>query len=197
MRPDERQAFGEFITSALGFWQQSVTPFAISVWWQACQGMELADVREAFTRHAMDADRGQWAPKPADLVRQVDGTGSDRALEAWGKVLEAMRRVGARESVAFDDPVIHSAVEDIGGWTAICRSEVDELQWLQKRFIEAYIAAKRSKRAHPSKLMGEHEAENRLRGYEPAPPVLIGDQAKAREVATAEIERMPMARLTH
>lgn len=182
MKPDERQAFGQFLTGALGFWGQSVNAFSLNVWWQACESMAFDQVRDAFTQHALDPDRGQFAPKPADLIRQLQGGHQDRAMGAWSKVYEAIKRAGARQSVVFDDAVIHTAVEDIGGWAAICRSEVDELQWLQKRFIEAYVAAARSKRTHPAKLMGEHEAENRLRGYDVAPPVLIGDQEKARAV---------------
>jgi hypothetical protein len=52
-------------------------------------------------------------PKPADIVRNLQGTASDRSLIAWGKLLEAMRRVGAYRSVAFDDGAIHAAVEDM------------------------------------------------------------------------------------
>ena len=196
MRSDERQAFSEFLTSALGFWGQNVNSFSLSVWWQATEHLTLEQVRQAFTAHALDPDRGQFAPKPADLVRQLEGSHQDRALGAWSKIHEAMKRVGARQSVVFDDAVIHSAVEDIGGWTAICRSEVDELQWLQKRFIEAYAAAARSKRTHPSKLVGEHEADNRLRGHPVAPPVLVGDQVKAREVLHSSAEPTVM-RLAH
>jgi len=86
---------------------------------------------------------------------------------------------------------------DIGGWVTVCRSKVDELQWLQKRFIESYVSAVRMNREHPSKLLGEFEVENRIRGYEVAPPVLIGDPMKAKQVAQTQVEGVQVARLTH
>ena len=69
--PHDKPAFVELLTQALGFYGQAVSPFAVSVWWQACQGVELDQVRRALTAHAMDPDRGHFAPKPADVVRQL------------------------------------------------------------------------------------------------------------------------------
>lgn len=184
MRQDEHQAFAEFLGGVLGFYGQSVTAFAMSVWWQACENFELSQVRKAMTAHAMDPDRGQFPPKPADIVRQLQGTHADRSLMAWGKVYEAMGRVGAYTSVAFDDPAIHSAIEDMGGWPALCRSTMDELPFVQKRFCDAHKAytARGHTSPHPAYLMGEHEAINRKDGRRIAAPVLIGDPEQAQLV---------------
>ena len=51
-----------------------------------------------------------------------------------------MQRVGAYRSVAFDDGAIHAAIEDMGGWPAVCRGKADELPFLQKRFTDLHRA---------------------------------------------------------
>lgn len=116
MKPQEFEQFSQLITDVLAFYRQDVSGFALQVWWQACANFELEQVTKALTAHAMDAERGQFAPKPADLVRQLAGTATDRAMLAWGKVHDAMGRVGAYQDVVFDDAVIHAVVEDLGGF---------------------------------------------------------------------------------
>lgn len=183
MAPHEKPEFVELLTQALGFYGQAVSPFAMGVWWQACKGFELADVARALTAHAMDPDRGQFAPKPADLVRVLRGTSADRSLIAWGKVLDAMQRVGAYRTVVFDDSAIHAAVADMGGWPAICRGNADELQFTQRRFCDLHKAySARPDAAYPARLLGEHDLANRLAGHASAAPTLVGDPQRAQGV---------------
>lgn len=68
----------------------------------------------------------------------------ERALVAWNCVLDAVARVGGYETVQFDDPVIHAAINAIagqGGWSALCDEESEKLRtWKRKEFIETYKA---------------------------------------------------------
>lgn len=183
MQQSDLAGFQALLTDALAFYRQDVSEFALSVWWQACRPFALEQVQKAFTAHATDAERGRFPPMPADIVKQLQGTQTDRSLMAWGKVLEGIQRVGAYQSVAFDDPAIHAAVEDLGGWTTICRSDMKELPHLQRRFAEAHRAyCGRQGFAFPAYLPGESEAANRTAGKRVAPPVLIGSPARAAEV---------------
>lgn len=183
MQPNDLPGFQRLLTDALAFYRQDVSEFALSVWWQACRPFSLEQVSKAFTAHATDAERGRFAPMPADVVKHLQGTQTDRSLMAWGKVLEGIQRVGAYQSVGFDDPAIHAAVEDLGGWCAICRSTMQELPHLQRRFTEAHRAyCGRQSFAYPAYLIGESEAANRTAGKQVAPPVLIGNPERAAEV---------------
>lgn len=183
MQSEQRKAFGALISDALAFYGQTVSAFALTVWWASCQPFELEQVSSALTGHAMDPERGQFPPKPADLVRVLQGTQTDRALIAWGKVFEAMQRVGAWQSVVFDDGLIHAVVEDIGGWVTLCRSTTDELPFVQRRFSDAYRAyARRPSTTFPGRLPGVAELENRTSGHPTAPPMLIGHVERAQEV---------------
>lgn len=183
MRTDEMKRFQKLLADVLAFYRQDVSDFALSVWWQSCAGFEFEQVSKALTAHAMDPDRGQFAPKPADLVRALRGTVADRSLVAWGKLLSAIQHVGAYRSVCCDDSAIHAAVVDMGGWQQVCRSEVDDLPFVQKRFCEAHRAySQRKDMPYPPLLVGVSDDTNRNSGYPVDPPVLIGEPDTARSV---------------
>lgn len=185
MHESEKLKFGQLLTDAMGFYKQDVSVFALSVWWQACQGFDLEQVSKAMAAHAMDPDRGQFAPKPADIVRQLSGTRTDKAMLAWGKAFDAASRVGAYSDVVFDDPAIHATIEDLGGWPKFCRTETSEVSYLQHRFSESYRAyTGRESFDYPRVLGGARSPDDvYLKRGLPAPkPVVIGDVVTARLV---------------
>ena len=173
----------EVLAGVHDFYGKEMSDFAAQVWLQAFQGFGGEQVSKALSAHLMDAERGQFMPKPADIVRQLQGTNTDRSVMAWGKCLDAAARVGAYQSVAFDDKVIHAVIEDLGGWPRFCRTEFDDLSYLQKRFCDAYKAySGRGEFGYPSRLGGEHDLSNAAKGIRSGEPVLIGDATKARQV---------------
>lgn len=183
MKPSDRERVLDVLSGVHDFYGKEMTDFAADVWLQAVEGFEAEQVTKALSSHLMDPDRGQFMPKPADLVRQLHGTAADRSLIAWGKVLDAMRRVGAYQSVAFDDGAIHAVVMDLGGWPKVCRSSEDEMPFLQRRFCEAHRAySARGTFAYPPKLIGESEQQNAVHGYATKPPMLVGNPQRAQLV---------------
>jgi len=185
MQACDRENFIALLTDAFAFYGQELSTFATGVWWQACQGFEFERVCKAFTRHATDPDRGQFSPKPADIVRQLSGTTADKAMIAWGKAFDAAGRVGAYTDVVFDDPAIHATIEDLGGWCKFCRTETAELSYLQHRFSESYRAyVGRESFDFPRRLTGDRSPDEMyMRRGLPAPkPAVIGDVERARQV---------------
>lgn len=185
MQANDKPMLLALVTDVLGYYRQPVSEFTLSVWWQACQPFTLEQVSKALTAHATDPERGQFAPKVADLVRILSGTHTDRAALAWGKVHEAMSAVGAYTDVVFDDPAIHAAVDDCGGWPKMCRTEIKDLSYLQHRFCEAHKAyTGRGKFDYPRRLCGDRSPDSEYGKFGiPLPePALIGEPAKARAV---------------
>lgn len=185
MRPSDTPALVQLVTDVLAYYRQNVSEFTLSVWVQACQPYDLEQVRKALTAHATDAERGQFAPKVADLVRILSGTATDRAQIAWGKVHEAASAVGSYTDVVFDDPAIHAVVEDLGGWPKVCRTEIKELGYLQHRFCESYRAyAGRGTFDYPRRLAGDRspDVEFEKKGLPLPRPALVGDPDRARTV---------------
>lgn len=186
MIEQDKPAFARLLTDAMAFYGKDVSTFALSVWWQACLPFDFQQVSKAMTAHAMDAEHGQFAPKPADLVRKLAGTATDRAMLAWGKAIDAASSVGAYQDVRFDDPAIHAVIEDLGGWPKFCRTETKDLSYLQHRFTESYKAyANRGEFDFPPMLGGDRSPDEMFqrRGLRPPEPVVIGDVAMAAEVA--------------
>ena len=104
MQASDRNDFNALIASVMAYYKQDVSKFALGLWWEACAGVELEQVAKAMSTHAKDPERGQFPPKVADIVRLLQGTPIDRAQLAWGKVLDAIQRVGNYSDVVFDDP---------------------------------------------------------------------------------------------
>lgn len=188
MSPSEYPKFIATLAGVHDFYGKDLSEFATQVWVEAVKGFELQQVSKALSAHLMDPDRGQYMPKPSDLVRQLQGTQTDRALVAWGKVASAMSSVGAYSDVVFDDPLIHLCVTDAGGWPKFCRTPYEDQSYLQHRFCEAYRAyANRGAPAeYPGRLTGAGSGPDDYakRGLQPPKPALVGDRARALEVLT-------------
>lgn len=183
MNHNDRKDFAELLTDALAFYGKDVSPFSLSVWWEACQGFDIEQVRKALTKHALDPDGGQFAPKPADLVRALQGTKTDRSLVAWSKVYRAMSEVGAYASPDFGDNAIHAAVNDMGGWPKLCHISTDELPFTQKRFCDLYRAHNASGYQEPVQLIGLHAEANGAKAISNrTEPVRVGMAARRLQV---------------
>jgi hypothetical protein len=178
--PQDRKPFADMlatVNSALSPGARELTKGVIDLYWNALQTYDLVAVRQAFDRHVKSPDAGQFMPKPADLIRMLGGTTLDAASAAWAKVERAVRRVGGHESVVFDDPLIHRAVDDMGGWPKLCETLEADLPFRQRDFVNLYRgwAMRREVPAYPGHLIGRFEAQNRLEGYKAPEPVLIGN----------------------
>lgn len=185
MRVEQMVDFRELLTDVMAYYGKDCSEFMLTVWWGALHGFELEQVSRALQRHAVDPERGQFAPKVADIVRVLQGTATDRAALAWGKVHEAMSAVGAYTDVVFDDAAIHAVVEDLGGWPKVCRTEVAELSYLQHRFQEAHRAyTERGEFDYQRRLAGDRSPDHEYtsRGIPMPRPALVGDQARAMQV---------------
>lgn len=184
MQQSDYDDFAALIADVHAFYRQSVSPFGLSVWWAACQQWDLAAVRDALGRHAVNPDAGQFMPKPAYLVRLIGGRTVDTALRAWAKVDKAIRQVGTYRSVVFDDPLIHRVIEDMGGWVLMGTKTDDDWPFVAKEFENRYrgYAGRAETPAYLRRLAGIAETENARGGHPVESPVLVGDEARARAV---------------
>lgn len=185
MRANELVNFKDMLTDVMAYYGKDCSKFTLEVWWQALSSFDFEQVARALQKHATDPERGQFAPKVADMVRALQGTSTDRAAMAWGKVYEAMGSVGAYSDVVFDDPAIHAVIEDLGGWPKVCRTEIAELSYLQHRFQEAHrVYTSRGDFEFQRRLTGDRSPDHEYERYgrELPRPYLIGDREKAKEV---------------
>lgn len=185
MQQSDRREFGQLVKDVMAYYRQDTSTFVLNVWWNACYPFELERIHAAIQRHMTDPEHGRFPPNVSDMARILQGTATDRAVVAWGKVHEAMSSVGAYSDVVFDDPAIHAVIEDMGGWVKVCRTELKELSYLQHRFCEAHRAYTRlPKFDFPARLAGASDGASQYArwGLPPPKPAVVGDVELAREV---------------
>jgi hypothetical protein len=170
------------LAGVYSFYRADLTEFHIKAWNRVLQGYEVEQIAKAFDLHLVDPSAGQFLPKPADVVKQLQGTQTDRAALAWSKVLEAVQRVGGYTTVAFDEGAIHAAIEDLGGWPQVCAMTYEELPHIERRFGIAYRAHLKAGGSYPGLLRGRTDLDNMMRGFPPSKPVLIGNPDDALRV---------------
>lgn len=180
VEPHDREVFVRALMGVAEIHSKKLSAFQIELYWNVLTAYPVGDVTTAMERHMADPDVGQFMPKPADIIRQIAGSGDTQAMLAWTKVEKAMRTVGSYRSVVFDDWKIHAVVRDMGGWLALCEMNTDELPFRAREFEKRYRGYTTSQ-AYPPKLIGRSEAYNQAEGYEKfvEPPVLIGNQERA------------------
>lgn len=159
----------------------------LALYWQGLHDVDLIAFKDALGRHLRNPDSGQFMPKIADIMKMLNGSSLDAALSAWSKVEKAIRAIGPWRSVAFDDPIIHRVIDDMGGWDVLCNIKTDEdLPFVARDFENRYRGFKsRSQEIeYPPRLSGISDAENILRGFITASSdlVAVGQESKVREV---------------
>lgn len=184
MQANEFNNFRVLLTNVFAFYNQDITDFALDVWYEALKQYDFAAIKSALNRHCVNPDNGQFLPKPADVVKLLQGSTNDSALVAWAKVDKAVKQVGGYASVIFDDAIIHAVIDDMGGWIKLCSHKNDEWAFVAKEFENRYRGFKTTQNitSYSKVLIGRAEAENNNHGFKSEPPVLIGDSQKAIQV---------------
>lgn len=186
MNQEDFQKFHEGIEGVHSFYNKELSAFALDVWWNALKAYDLSAVIDSFNRHLMNPDSGQWLPKPADIVKMFGGRTQDRAMQAWSKVDRAVRHVGNYESVAFDDPLIHRVIHEMGGWIGFGQKTEDDWPFVAKEFENRYrgYAMRSEVPDYPPVLIGIADAHNSGKGLKTDLPRLIGNASAAEVVMT-------------
>lgn len=183
MRNDELKQFSEALTAALEVYDKRTSAMTIEIWWEVLKRFDLPAVLNGFSLHLQNPDNGQFAPKPADIIRLIEGSNTDKAMQAWTRLDHAVRTVSPYHTVVFDDPLIHIAVQDMGGWIRLCNSDMDEYPFIRNEFVKRYQGlAIRPQESFPAKLIGIAEQANTESGQKVAPPMLIGNSQKAEQI---------------
>lgn len=188
MNTSDLEAFDQMWTQAHEIYGRHPEPRVVYMVFQALIAFSLADIERALSRHITNPDTGQFPPKPADIVRLIQGSSQSASGEAWAKVDYAIRCVGNYRSVVFDDPKIHAAIERLGGWQKVALTSEQEYPFLRVNFLKLYQGfTVQPPESYPRKLIGACEHENSQyssfqRGRSADEPAMIGNPERARLV---------------
>lgn len=167
------------VEACAALFNRTTTPGMVSLYIEALDGWSAQEIAAAF-RSYMTGPAGKFFPLPAHLVEQLRGDPKGAAAIALGTLKRAISSVGRYQSVVFDcDPAIGQAVEDMGGWIAVCGMDETGLAIQFERCYSTRHA--RGEQAGETVCHGLHHQANVRIGQSPD-PVRIG-QAAARLVA--------------
>lgn len=184
MKIEDFDKFQQGITGVYAFYDKEINDFALDLWWNALKHFDLNAVIQAFGRHVVNPEAGKWLPKPADIIRMLQGSTQDAALAAWAKVDKAVRHKGPYVDVVFDDPLIHRVLHDMGGWIQLGEKNEDEWPFVAKEFENRYRGFRERSDIpeYPSVLVGIANAYNSSKGLEMQPCIMIGDKTECEKV---------------
>ena len=177
MNNNDKREFFDAMESAFEIYGKKPCDRVANLYWDSLIRFDLADVLRALSSHVQNPDTGQFLPKPADIIRILDGTTQSKAMVAWSKVHKAIRTVGPHSSVLFDDPLIHAVLADMGGWIALCEVPDNEMPFSANKFEKRYQAysAQDGIPQYPRMLIGISDAYNQREGFKTSPPICIGN----------------------
>ena len=147
MKTGDMERFSLVLGACAELYGRTISEGAMSLWWSILERFDIGQIEQAFRRAVEDPDVGQYMPKPADIIRQINGNPSELALIAWGRVISAARDGGAR----FGGPT-QEAIDAMGGMGRIRMSSESEHGFLQREFVAGFKAYKARADAAPERL---------------------------------------------
>lgn len=183
MDTHEKPAFAKLLTGMAAVHDKILSKAVVEIYWQSLARFAFADVQRALQAHIDNPDGGQFFPKPADVIRLLEGSGHSKASSAWAKVEKAISQIGSYTSVVFDDALIHAVIEDMGGWVRLCQTTIDQLKFSGIEFQKRYqVFLTKTPERYPKVLVSIIQRDNTCDGYKVPPPTFIGDKQQARQV---------------
>ena len=183
MKATDAEAFAAILASIGRLYGKSISKHLSDIYWNLLEPYPLSELEIALMAHLRNPNGGQFFPKPADLLRHLEGSGTTKALQAWTLVERAIRQIGIYQSLAFEDPLIHAVIEEMGGWMKLCTITLKELPFCSLEFQKRYEGlVHKPPHRYPPYLPGVIECENSAKGYAIPEPLLIGDISKTQAV---------------
>ena len=136
----DRKRFLAELLAVHGLYDKPLSEIQIRLWCDTLANEDTDAVCRALAAHVADPDRGQFLPKPADVIRMIRGTAQDDALIAWQHLLTQARTIGRAGSPTLTDAQ-RAGLQGIGGWWRLCNTDESELGFLQRQFCDNYGAA--------------------------------------------------------
>ncbi len=181
MEAIDKKRFAELMAGLAQTFVTDISTQDLENYWRFLRAYPIASIEKAILAYCVSPEGHKFMPKPGEIVAALNGKNSEKSLLAWTKVIKAIRKVGASKTVIFDDSIIHSVIDDMGGWIRLCGLQERELIFQQREFERLYQChVNHPRMEYPRQLAGIVETTNAASGYAlQQDPVLIGDAVQA------------------
>lgn len=184
MNQAEMPRFVQALTGLGEIYNKQVSEILIEIYWDALKKYDFLAVGKAFKVY-YTSENSTFFPKPGELIVLIEGGSEDRSIQAWSVVDKAVRTVGPYRSVVFDDRVIMSTIQQMGGWVSFCSSKDDtDHKFHGERFKKAYRSnLKQENLKFPSQLTGIADGSNNFKlGKSSESVALIGNPESCKDI---------------
>lgn len=132
MLNNQKAEFTALLATAMAVYGKTITTGMADLYFAALQQHDLAIVREAMNMHLQDPAAGQYQPKPADIIRNIQASSHDgrpEGDEAWSMAV-----------TASDESVTAVLTDEIQGalWVARPLLDMGDKVAARKAFLDAY-----------------------------------------------------------
>lgn len=190
---ESKKRFAALFSGLADYYGAEISKASLGLYWQGLRQYDYNAIEKACWAHTQLPDEaGRWMPKVSDLNKMLAGRTSDQGQIAWSKVDRAVRVTGPHWDVAFDDPIIHRVIADMGGWIQINSHDDKNWPFVAKEFITRYQAFRMTGDIPPHEryLIGVGTAHNRLlKTHEAKPQIMLqGNHDVAKQIASGKTQ---------
>lgn len=137
---EQKPEFTALLATAVAVYGKTITTGMADLYFSALQQYDLAVVRDGLSRHLQDPAAGQYMPKPADIIRQIQAShhdGRPESDEAWSMAV-----------VASDERITTVLTDEIQGalWVARPLLDMGDKVAARKAFLDSYARLVRAAR---------------------------------------------------
>ena len=153
------------------------------IYWQSLNRFDSVSIERAIHEHVGDKEYGTYMPLPGDIIERIEGNAEERAYHAWQRVWRMIQHFGGYHTLVFDDARIHASIADMGGWIKLCQTIESDLSKKEDEFKRRYtFYFFHPPEKFPRALIGIHDHQNKLYGFDYGVPIYVGDIDKAKAV---------------
>lgn len=176
MTDDDAKTFSLQMIALSEIYKREVSQVLMTIYFEALREYPIDDVVRAVARHIKSPDQGQFFPKPADLIRLLEGDSHGKALQAWSMAKEAAVKHSPYMTVVFADAIVGVVVEEMGGWQDFYDWSDKEMPFKQQEFCLRYRQhLLRGDVLESPVLIGYFQSENTRTGFPTVDtPIMIG-----------------------
>lgn len=175
----DRNKFAETMAGLCELYNKPISEFIMDTYYKIFQEYDVSQFNAAVT-DCIKSNKYNVLPKPAEILEFLEGSKNDKALFAWIQAKEGVQKCGYYGSPEFKDPAISHCIEELGGWMKFCSTEIEELKFMEKRFMDLYRLFLKRGITEPKNMIGFTELKNNEKGHKFPEKVKIGfDNIKA------------------
>jgi len=141
MDDSNKKEFATLYYSMGEYYEKTVSTNLLLMFFSDLSQFTIDEVKEGARLHRMDAKQGSFFPKPPDIIRHIKSASvstEDKAMLAWGQIMQELRKHGAWGPLELDDKQAIAALKAVHTWKDFCAMPEKDLTWAKKEFIANY-----------------------------------------------------------